>query len=147
MFSPETITDTLLDGGYLPHPVIRVGIRRQLADRIRQTSSATLSAALERKMGFVEALRKRPIAIETDKANDQHYEVGTGVMIGTLGPRMKYSSCLYPTGKETLAQAEDAMLACYIERGQLKDGMKILDLGLVVLEGGKGEACSEANGK
>ena len=42
---------------------------------------------------------------------------------------MKYSSCLYPTGKETLGQAEVEMLETYVERGQLVDGMKILDLG------------------
>ena len=49
---------------------------------------------------------------------------------------MKYSSCLYPTGKETLAQAEMAMLECYVERAQLADGQHILDLGC-----GWGSAC------
>lgn len=83
-------------------------------------------------MRFVEELQTSPIAIETDKANAQHYEVGTGVMIGTLGPSMKYSSCLYPKGNETIQQAEDAMLELYVERGELRDGMRILDLGWVV---------------
>ena len=127
--SLESLTDTLLDGGYLPHTVIRMGIRSQLADRLRTASSPTLSGALERKLDFVRRLRERPIAIETDTANKQHYEVGTGVMIATLGPRMKYSSCLYPTGRETLAQAEEAMLESYVEKAELKDGMRILDLG------------------
>lgn len=80
-------------------------------------------------MKYVEALRTRPIAIETDAANQQHYEVGTGVLIGMLGPRMKYSSCLYPTGRETLEEAEVAMLQTYVEKAQLKDGQRILDLG------------------
>ncbi len=42
---------------------------------------------------------------------------------------MKYSCCLYPTGGETLAQAEIAMLETYVQKAQLKDGMSILDLG------------------
>ncbi len=46
---------------------------------------------------------------------------------------MKYSSCLYPTASETLAQAEMAMLELYVERAELHDGMRILDLGCVDL--------------
>jgi hypothetical protein len=105
--------DALLDSGYLPHAVIRIGIRRQLAQRIAEIQSSTLSAAVERKMDFIERLRTQPIAIDTATANTQHYEVGTGVLAGMLGPRMKYSSCLYPKGGETLAQAEIEMLRTY----------------------------------
>jgi cation-transporting ATPase 13A2 len=65
---------------------------------------------MSRKMDYVKALRSRPIAIETDKADAQHYEVGTRVLKACLGLRMKYSCCLYPRGGETLAQAEVAML-------------------------------------
>ena len=121
--------DWLLDGGYLPQAVIRYGIRRQLQDRLKSIASATLEAEYGRKMSYVKALRSRPIAVETAAANAQHYEVGTGVLKACLGPRMKYSCALYPTGKETLGQAELEMLDLYMERAQLKDGMKILDLG------------------
>ena len=93
---------------------------------IRTTS---LEEAYKTKMQYVKALRKKPMAIETATANSQHYEVGTGVLEACLGPRMKYSCCLYPTGKETLGQAEIEMLESYIEKAQLTDGMKILDLG------------------
>lgn len=120
----------MLDSGYLPHALIRMGIRRNCAKRLSEVASTSLTEAQERKMRFVEELRTSPIAIETEKANTQHYEVGTGVMIGTLGPSMKYSSCLYPgKGKQTIEQAENAMLEMYVERGELTDGMRILDLG------------------
>ncbi|CZR58925.1 related to N-methyltransferase [Phialocephala subalpina] len=121
--------DWILDGGYLPQAVIRIGIRRQLQERIRIIKTTSLEEAYERKMKYVELLRSRPIAIETATANEQHYEVGTGVLQACLGPRMKYSSCLYPKGSETLAQAEIAMLETYVQKAQLKDGMSILDLG------------------
>ena len=119
----------LLDGGYLPHAVIRFGIRRQLHNRLDSIASATLENSYRRKLQYVKSLRSRPIAIETSKANTQHYEVGTGVLQACLGPRMKYSSALYPTGKETLGQAEVEMLDLYMDRAELKDGMRILDLG------------------
>lgn len=77
--------------------------------------SASLSEAYASKMRYVKSLRTRPIAIETGKANQQHYEVGTGVLEATLGPRMKYSSCYYPKGGETLGQAEVEMLKLYVE--------------------------------
>lgn len=82
-------------------------------------------------MEFVQLLRSRPIAIETSTANEQHYEVGTGVLAACLGPRMKYSCAYYPKGGETLAQAEIAMLEMYVKKAQLRDGMTILDLGSV----------------
>lgn len=108
-----------------------MGIRRQLVERLNQISSTSLEEAYRNKMQYIRALRMRPIAIETATANEQHYEVGTGVLEACLGPRMKYSCCLYPTGAETLAQAEMAMLELYVQRADLKDGMSILDLGYV----------------
>lgn len=120
-----------MDGGYLPNAVIRIGIRRQLRDRIEIIRATSLEESYKRKMEYVSLLRSRPIAIETAAANEQHYEVGTGVLAACLGPRMKYSCCLYPKGGETLAQAEIAMLETYVEKAGLKDGMSILDLGLV----------------
>lgn len=122
-------TEYLLDNGYLPSFVIRAGIRRQLADRLRSIASTSLESGWERKQQYITALRTRPIAINTADANTQHYEVGTSVLAGCLGPRMKYSACLYPTGGETLAQAEIAMLESYVVKAELKDGQKVLDLG------------------
>ncbi|KAK3180278.1 hypothetical protein K4F52_008364 [Lecanicillium sp. MT-2017a] len=121
--------DWILDGGYLPHSILRVGIRSQLKDRLLTIDKQTQEERTAAKQEYIDKLKKQPIAVSTDTANTQHYEVGTGVLAACLGPRMKYSCCLYPTGKETLAQAEEAMLEEYIVKADLKDGMKILDLG------------------
>lgn len=111
--------------------MIRVGIRRQLRQRLDEIAAGEggRAAAYDHKMQYLATSRTRPIAVETATANKQHYEVGTGVYAETLGPRMKYSSCLYPKGSETLGEAEVAMLRAYVERGGLEDGMRILDLG------------------
>ena len=42
---------------------------------------------------------------------------------------MKYSCCLYPIGKETLGQAEVEMLESYVDKAELANGQRILDLG------------------
>ena len=127
--SSESIVEVLIDGGYLPEFVIRRGIRSQLRERLRLIANTSLADAYATKTKYIDLLRTRPIAVETGKANEQHYEVGTGVLSAMLGLRMKYSCCLYPKGSETLAQAEIAMLELYVERAGLKDGMKVFDLG------------------
>jgi cyclopropane-fatty-acyl-phospholipid synthase len=70
-----------------------------------------------------------PIAREVEKANEQHYEVSPEFFRLALGPRLKYSSCIWPRGVDTLAEAEDAMLELTCARAEIEDGMTILDLG------------------
>lgn len=74
-------------------------------------------------------MRSGPTAVATDAANRQHYEVPTEFFRLVLGPRLKYSSCLWPTGVEMLADAEDAMLELCAQRAGLADGQRVLDLG------------------
>ncbi|RUL64395.1 class I SAM-dependent methyltransferase [Dyella dinghuensis] len=113
----------------VPDVLIRMGIRQLCAQRLREErqGGANKEAALYQQR--IEALRCSPVAIHTDAANAQHYELPAAFFQQCLGPRMKYSSCYYPTGEETLAQAEEAMLALYGERAQLADGQDILELG------------------
>ena len=115
--------DSLLEKDLLPDTLIRISIRRLLAQRIREESVRYDPAA------YVADLKTRPIAEETRAANEQHYEVPTGFYQRCLGRRLKYSGCLYPTGRETLDEAEEAMLALYLERGEFADGQDVLELG------------------
>lgn len=101
----------------------------------------------------------QPLATHQAEANAQHYEVPTAFLELCLGPRMKYSSCVYPSlilpdgrarsisaAKESLGEAEVAMLETYTVKaglGPRKDqlekegkdgqkageGLKLLDLG------------------
>lgn len=68
------------------------------------------SRAQHHKVDFVNQLKRMPVAIETDAANEQHYEVPTEYFVLCLGKHMKYSSCLFEKGNESLSQAEEAML-------------------------------------
>lgn len=104
-------------------------ISRMVIASLVGRTDRTLATQPGNAPGFAREMAERPIALHTDAANAQHYEVGTGVLAACLGPRMNYSCCLYPKGGETLAQAEVAMLQSYLDKAELKDGMSILDLG------------------
>lgn len=73
--------------------------------------------------------RSGPIAVATETANDQHYELPAEFFHLVLGPHRKYSSALFPTGGETLVEAEEAMLRSTCERAGITNGMRVLDLG------------------
>lgn len=115
--------DRLLERDMLPDALIRLGIRRLLARRLRD------EAARYDRAAYVADLATRPLAEQTDAANAQHYEVPAEFYRLCLGRRLKYSSCLYPTGRESLDEAEQHMLALYVERAGLADGQHILELG------------------
>ena len=119
----------LAERGMLPDALLRLGIRRMCADRLRTERAGGLSAQGERQAQLIDVLRQSPVAIETAAANAQHYELPAGFFGQCLGPRLKYSCCYYPRGDETLAEAEDAMLSLYGERAELADGQRILELG------------------
>jgi cyclopropane-fatty-acyl-phospholipid synthase len=119
----------LAERAILPDPLIRMGIRRLLAARLREEQKHDRDSPRESLRRFVEELRRGPIAIATDAANVQHYEVPTGFFERVLGPRLKYSCCLWPRPKTTLPEAEDAMLDLFCQRAEIEDGMEILELG------------------
>ncbi|KAG5638322.1 hypothetical protein H0H81_000740 [Sphagnurus paluster] len=120
----------LLDKGLVPDFIIRRVIRALLRQRLREIDNGSFEANHVAKMRWIEQVRARErIADVPEKANEQHYEVPTKFILSTLGPFGKYSSCLYPTGRETLAEAETFMLESYCEKAQLRDGLDILDLG------------------
>ena len=120
---------SLCENGWIPDRLTRIGIRRQCAQRLRQEHVDDVDSADQRLRQRLQQLRSSPLAIETAAANRQHYELPTEFFKLCLGSRLKYSSCYYPTGRETLDQAEEAMLALYAQRAGLADGQRILELG------------------
>jgi cyclopropane-fatty-acyl-phospholipid synthase len=78
---------------------------------------------------FASDMASYPIALHTDDANRQHYELPPEFFGLILGPRRKYSCCLYPTGTESLEQAELHALEETVAHAALADGQDILELG------------------
>jgi cyclopropane-fatty-acyl-phospholipid synthase len=119
----------LAERGFIPDALLRHGIRGQCRDRLRTELAGGPEAQAERFRKRIDELRSSPVAIHTDAANAQHYELPPAFFRLCLGKRLKYSCAYYPRGDETLDQAEDAMLALYGERAELADGQRILELG------------------
>ena len=119
----------LSERGVLPDRLIRIGIRRLLAKRIHQETREDVAEQEVALREFVQQLRQSRIAIDTDAANVQHYEVPTTFYQQVLGPRLKYSSCFYSTAETGLAEAEEEMLDLFCRRAGIEDGMRVLELG------------------
>ncbi|KAJ7913892.1 S-adenosyl-L-methionine-dependent methyltransferase [Mycena leptocephala] len=131
------VSDTLLhigyswlDRGIVPDFIVRRVIRALCRQRLREIDHGTLEDNHAAKMTWIEDVRARvQVAEVPEKANEQHYEVSTEFVLSFLGPSFKYSSGLYPTGRETLDEAQHLMLESYCQKLQLKDGQDVLDIG------------------
>lgn len=123
------LANWMLDRGLLPDPLIRLGIRRLLRVRLDQERRSGAEEQHAALMDWVDELRESDIAVCTDDANDQHYEVPAALYERVLGKRLKYSSGLWSDGVSTLDEAEEAMLALYVERSGIQDGHRVLELG------------------
>lgn len=119
----------LAESGWIPDPLLRVGIRRLIADRARQIDLPNSTAHRDYLAKFIAELKASPLAVHTHDANRQHYEVPAEFFAHVLGPHLKYSGCLWDTGAESLAAAEEQMLRLTCHRAEIDDGMRVLDLG------------------
>jgi len=108
----------------LPDPLTRAGIDFLVASTRKRLR--TQPPAFE--ADFARDMTARPIAENTAEANAQHYELPADFFGLILGPRRKYSSCLYAIGDD-LAAAEARGLAETCEHAGLADGQAILELG------------------
>jgi len=109
---------------------IRTGVRNVLSLWLDKLNcDGDVEKKMFYKQKFVADLKQLPIAIQTESANEQHYEVPTDFFLTVLGKRLKYSSCLFSEGISNLNDAEDAMLSLVCERALVEDGQTIMDLG------------------
>jgi cyclopropane-fatty-acyl-phospholipid synthase len=124
-----SIVNQILAQGVLPDALIRHGICRRLAETLATHVKSTEQEQQAAIARHVQELRDSPIAIETDAANEQHYEVPAAFYLYALGPRLKYSSAWFDSPRDTLAEAEEKMLRITCERAGLVDGQRVLELG------------------
>jgi cyclopropane-fatty-acyl-phospholipid synthase len=119
-----SLSMALVERGLVPDPVLRMAIRRRCARKLREEREAGRSLEV-----FVEELKASPVAVHTDAANEQHYELPPEFFTRVLGQNLKYSGALFEPGVEDLDEAERAMLDLYVDRARLDDGQSILELG------------------
>lgn len=119
----------LAETGKLSDSLIRLGIRRIVAARSKELIKMGCEKMQEQHQQFVEECKRSPLALAPKESNQQHYEVPTEFFQLVLGRNLKYSSCYWKDSTVSLDEAEDLALRVYCQRAELKDGMKILELG------------------
>lgn len=115
----------LCERGYIPDLLARWGMRRLCRQRLLDEQRDSHN----KRKSLVDELQKTAVAINTDEANDQHYELPPGFFKLVLGQHLKYSSAIWPDEVSDLDTAEAAMLAQTCEHAGLTNGQNILELG------------------
>ena len=121
--------DRLISSGLVPDTAIRAGIRQMLRGTLREHTQPDAVSQLAALQTYIEDLRTRGIAEQTQAANEQHYEVPSRFYELCLGRRLKYSSGYWKPETKKLDEAEENMLALTCARAGLTDGDRILELG------------------
>jgi cyclopropane-fatty-acyl-phospholipid synthase len=120
---------SILDRNMVPDFALRVGIRHLLSRRLSEEQQKEIAAGDTYKTDFVEMLKANPIALSTDTANEQHYEVPDEFFKIVLGRHLKYSSGYWSSDCRDLEDAEKAMLTLTCQRAAIQNGESVLELG------------------
>ena len=120
----QNLSIQLAEKGLLPDALIRFGIRQRLKNKLELLQNSPRSTA-----EWIEALSNSALAVDTQAANEQHYEVPTKYFKTVLGPHLKYSSGYWSEDCPDLETSEADMLALSCEHAAINDGDTILELG------------------
>lgn len=121
--------DSLLEKDLLPDFLIRIGIRQLVKQRLRDENKGETQAQHESFWKLLTELKNSPIAINTQDANEQHYEVPTSFYQYCLGKHLKYSCGYWKEGVTDLDTSEHDMLELTCQRAELANGQEVLELG------------------
>jgi len=110
-----------------PSPTEAVGLLRSIGLSQMLPPPPPPQEHLPRWRRMVEGLRHSP---ERDgKVIQHHYDVSNRFYELVLGPSMTYTCALYPTGNETLEEAQHAKYDLVARKLDLQPGQRLLDVG------------------
>jgi cyclopropane-fatty-acyl-phospholipid synthase len=118
-----------MEEGKIPDALIRIGIRKLLKDRLKSLQTDSLAEKEIAAQAYKEKLMSSPLAVHTQDANAQHYEVPAEFFFQSLGKNLKYSCSYWKETTKTLDEAEDLALSISCDRAEIVDGMRVLELG------------------
>ena len=108
----------LAEKGYLPDFILKKAINIILMSRLKEISNKK-NIKKDVKLDFFEELKNSPIAISTNDANEQHYEVPASFFKYVMSDNLKYSCCWYENDSDDLMQAEINMIEKTISRAEI----------------------------
>ncbi|MEK9650453.1 MAG: cyclopropane-fatty-acyl-phospholipid synthase family protein [Gammaproteobacteria bacterium] len=118
----------LTEFGLIPECILRAAIKKLLLQRLREIPTDPEDRE-NQKQSFIQHLKQSPIALSTELANEQHYEVPPAFFQQIMGTYLKYSCGWFDEDTSSLDHAEANMLDLYIERLDIQNNQRILDLG------------------
>jgi len=119
----------------LPDPLLRTAVRLILKRKTKLQEIENIEERQAYITTFAENLKKEKIAVHTDHANEQHYELPPQFFQAVLGKMLKYSCGYWPDppeinrASEQLDRSEENMLALTCRRAEVAEGHQVLDLG------------------
>ena len=127
-----SLTDTFIDfaeRGIIPDFLLRAGIRNLCRKRLKQCRTDDCEANAEPIEKYMRSAAAAQLAVLTEKANQQHYEIPADFYHKVLGKNLKYSSCYFEDMVSDLTTAENRGLELTCEHAGLQNGQRILELG------------------
>lgn len=125
----STFALDLSEAGYIPDVILRRGIRLLLKQRLQEIDANDIASSAQQQTLFVDHMKDSPIALLTEKANEQHYEIPAEFYRWILGDYRKYSCCYWDEYTDSLTSAEELALIKTCEHADIENGMSILELG------------------
>ena len=118
----------LTELGLIPESILRLAIKKLLEQRLLEIPNNPEERHIK-KESFIRELQSSPIALSTELANEQHYEVPPAFFQEIMGKYLKYSCGWFNEDTHSLDEAESNMLDLYIQRLEVANNQRILDLG------------------
>ena len=114
---------------FFPSSLLRAFVRvyLEVSQRLFVTGNV-----VEEQIEILKMCDKDRVAVHTEDANKQHYEVPTEFFQMHLGKRLKYSASEWMTGEEDLDKAETGTLSIYQKENKMEDlkpGDFVLEMG------------------
>ena len=121
--------EPVIDNWLLPNALMRLLVKLSIIKYARKISRLNADQIESIRSIFRNKCTTGHLAINTDEANLQHYEVPTEFFKTILGTRMKYSGSYWNDNCQDLDDADDKTLATYESRADIHNDQKILDIG------------------
>lgn len=127
--STSSLALNIAEKRLLPDRLLRAGIRKLLRQRLKNIQSDDVEFTGTLTAAHILAMDESALAVLTDLANDQHYEVPSQFFEQVLGPYLKYSCGYWSNNSTSIEQSESEALRRTCEHAGIKNGMQILELG------------------
>lgn len=118
-----------LETGIIPEKIARLWIQRMCRQAVERASLGEVEARHAVFRQICKEVKLGTSLLHKADPDESFAELGSDFYQQFLGPRQAETCCYFPTGAESLEEAEETMLWMSADRANIRDGMRILELG------------------